>query len=254
MRKAGKTPLTPTLHKQTLAFAGSVLAQLPRLSEADQQNYIRDPKRLQKVLEKAFAEDLPKEEIPYWADLLRWKIVYHKLFGHDPDFSVIDIPSKPEGFGPMRLIVVAKELFEWTDNKPLEGVQEALKKHFPGWEYADDLDADIPHHDRDSHNRSYAVWVRDVREADEEFANKSANVLMSEGHPGITLLERLLLEADYFFEKGEHLDQENWTLCSGSRYRDGCVPGADWCGGGFGVGWCEASDRGSGLRSRRVWV
>ncbi len=254
MRKAGKTPLTPTLHKQTLAFAGAVLAQLPRLSETDQQNYIRNPKRLQKVLEKAFAEDLPKEEIPYWADLLRWKIVYHKLFGHDPDLSVIDIPSKPEGFGPMRLIVVAKEIIEWTGNRPLEGALEELEKHFPVWEYISDLDTSITTNDRDPKNHSYAVWVRDTCEADEEFAGQSANDLKEMGHSGITLLERQLLEADYFFEKGEHLDVVNATLCSGSRYSDGSVPSADWFDDRFRVNWFDPSDRLGDLRSRRVWA
>src|SRR3989344_5750050 len=63
-------------------------------------------------------------------DLTRWSDNYFKLFGRRPDLSAVRIPEKPEGFGPMRLIVVARELVEWTDNHPLEGVQEALKTHF----------------------------------------------------------------------------------------------------------------------------
>ncbi len=188
------------------------------------------------------------------SDLERGLSVYEKLFGKRPEFSETWIPSKPEGFGPMRLIVVAKEIIEWTGNHPLEGVQEALKKHFPGWEYTNDLDADVTTNDRDPRHHSYAVWIRDVPEADEEFANQSANGLKEMGHTGVTLLERLLLEADYFFEKGEHLDQQNWTLCSGSRRRDGSVPDADWNGSEFNVSWYYPSDRNGDLRSRRVWA
>jgi len=254
MRNAGKTPLTSGLHKQTLTFAGAVLAQLPRLSEAGQQNYVRNPKRLQKVLAKAFAEDFVQEvENPCELDLARWSDVYLKLFNRRPDLSGIRIPEKPEGVGPVRLIVVAKELLEWTGNKPLEGVQEALKKHFPGWEYDNDLDVAIPTNDRDPKNGSYAVWVKDARGADDDLENFSADDLAEKGIPGITMLERQLLEADYFWQRGEHLDQQNWTLCSGSRDRDGSVPHVNW-NDWFRVNWASRSTRNPRLRSRRVWA
>ncbi|MEK7147720.1 MAG: hypothetical protein AAB758_00310, partial [Patescibacteria group bacterium] len=180
---------------------------------------------------------------------------YQKLFPMAlVELSQVRIPEKPEGFGPMRLIVVAKELVEWTNGKPLEGTQEALKKHFRGWEYTDDLDVAIPTNDRDPRNGSYAVWVKDVQEADDENTHKSADDLKSEGHTGITLLERQLLEADYFLEKGEHLDIVNVTLCTGSRYRDGGVPRGYWDGGRFSVDWCSSAHRLGSLPSRRVWA
>jgi len=185
-------------------------------------------------------------------DLLRWEVVYNKLFGKKPDLSGIRIPEKPEDVGPMRLIIVVRELVEWTNNRPLQNTQEALKEHFPAWEYAN-LDDSITVNDRDPKNGSYAVWVKDVREADEENADKSANDLKAENHTGITVLERQLLEADYFFEKGEHLDQQKITLCSGSRDRVGHVLRAGWnCR--FFVSWYRPSNRDPNLRSRRVWA
>ncbi|MBI2086808.1 MAG: hypothetical protein HYT69_01400 [Candidatus Zambryskibacteria bacterium] len=192
---------------------------------------------------------------PSIGDLARWEANYKKLFEERPDLSQVRIPEKPEGVGPVRLLVCAKELIEWTENHPLEGVQEALKKHFRGWEYTDDLDADITMNDRDPRNGSYAVWVKDVREADEEFANKSAGDLKAEGHTGITELERGLLEGDVFLEKGEHLDRENVTLCTGSRRRDGLVPSGHWgARDGFDVDCCDSARRLPRLRSRRVWA
>lgn len=194
-------------------------------------------------------------------NLLRWETVYGKLFGlkQRPDLSEIHIPEKPEGVGPTRLIVVAHEIIEWSDNHgSLQGVQETLKEHFPCWQYADNLDKAISVNDRDPRNGSYAVWVKDVREADEEYSNKSADDLKAGNHTGITLLERQLMEADYFFEKffekSGHLDQENVTLCSGSRDRNGLVPCTGWRSDEFFVYWYDATDRYSYLRSRRVWV
>lgn len=190
---------------------------------------------------------------PLEGDLARWSENYFKLFGQRPDLSRVRVPEKPEGFGPMRLIVVVRELVEWTGNRPLQGVQNALEKHFHCSQYDRDLDVAIPANDRDPRNGSYAVWVRDVREADEEFVNKSANDLKAEGHTGITMLERQLLEEDYFFEKGEHLDVTNLTLCTGSRYSGGSVPSAHWYDK-FNAYWYYSSYRYPHLRSRRVWA
>ncbi|MDO8569650.1 MAG: hypothetical protein Q7R89_02675 [bacterium] len=188
------------------------------------------------------------------SNLLRWETNYEKLFGQNPNLSEIRIPEKPEGVGPMRLIVVVREILDWTNNHPLQGTQGALKKHFPCWQYANDLDQEITVNDRDPKNGSYAVWVKDVRETDEDLAGLSADDLAEKKIPGIITLERQLLEADYFFENGEHLDQQNITLCSGSRNRDGGVPNASCDADGFSVCWYDSSNRDPVLRSRRVWA
>ena len=78
--------------------------------------------------------------------------------------------------------------------------------------------------------------------------------LEKEGIKGITLLERLQLELDYFNETGKHLDIDNLTLCSGSRYSDGSVPYVDWVSSDstMRVGWCYPDSRNDGLRSREI--
>lgn len=255
MPRAGKTPLTPKLHKQTLTFAGSVLSQLPLLTMKEQQRYIGNPSLLARRLRDALVEKVNAvAEIRFEADLVRWTAIYQKLFGQTPGFSGLVIPAKPEGQGPMRLIVVAREIIDWTGNKPLQGTLFALKKYFPCWQYADDLDKAITTNDRDPKNGSYALWVKDVREADAENANLSASDLLAKNHLGLTVLERMLLEADYFFEHGEHLDLQNWTLCDGSRFSDGSVSHACWLGGEFSVYWCFPTSRYSYLRSRRAYL
>ena len=195
------------------------------------------------------AKDISLENI---GELGRWAKVYEKLFGKVPNFSGLAIPAKPENLGPMRLIVVAKEIVDWTGNRPLQGTQNALKKHFKCYQYTDDLDESVLVNARDPRKGTYALWVKDIREADEENANKSANDLARDNHLGITILERQLLEMDYFEEHGEHMDLNNVTLCSGSRFRDGRVVGADWGDVGFSVRWYYPSDRDSYLRSRSV--
>jgi hypothetical protein len=180
--------------------------------------------------------------------------VYYRLFDKRPDFSTLCIPKMPEEVGPMRLIVVAREIIAWTGNRPLQGTQEALKKHFPCSQYVDDLDREIAVNSRNLHEGSYAVWVRDVCEADEDLKKLSANDLAERGVPGIIVLERQLLGADYFFEKLEHLDQKNATFCSGSRDRDGRVPDANYGADKFNIYYCEASLSYPCVRPRRVWT
>jgi len=188
------------------------------------------------------------------AVLHRWMQVYEKFFGNTPDFSTLQIPAKPEEVGPIRLIVVAKEIIAYTDGRYLQGTMNSLKKYFPTGYYAGDLDKEISINDRDPSKGSYAIWVKDVREADEDNQSKSVNDLKDQDHTGITLLERMLLEFDYWSERGEHLDLQKMTLCSGSRHRNGGVPVADWNDGKFSVVWYDPSRRYPDLRSRSVWV
>ena len=157
----------------------------------------------------------------------QWEALYREEFGESPDFSGVRIPEKREDF--TRLIIVAQGL-------TLNRAYDACAKKFPCWRYTDDLDTDVPTNDR-TPTESYAIWVRDRQEADEELKNLSADDLTEKNIKDITLLERILLELKYFRETGKHLDIQNVTLCSGSRYRDGVVPYAHWFGDGFKVGW-----------------
>ncbi|MCR4334464.1 MAG: hypothetical protein NUV47_01915 [Patescibacteria group bacterium] len=174
--------------------------------------------------------------------LKQWEVFYREEFNETHDFSEIKIPEKRECFN--RLIIVPKGM---TMNR----AYKACEKHFPCWRYNNDLDTRVPTNDR-TPSESYAIWVRDRVEADEELKKLSANDLVDQKVGGITLLERILLELKYFRETGKHLDIKNVTLCSGSRDADGDVPNACWDGGKFGVSWDYCDYRYSCLRSREA--
>jgi hypothetical protein len=90
-----------------------------------------------------------------------------------------------------------------------------------------------------------------VQEADEKWANKSADDLEKLGIKGITLRDRLLFEIEYFKEMREHLDIKNFTLCSGSRHTGGGgVPSVYWRLGRLFVRACKPSNADVGLRVR----
>lgn len=183
-------------------------------------------------------------EIPNFSGALQsWSDLYHQHFNLNPDFSEITVLGKKEGFD--RFIVVAPGV---TSN----GVMNALKKLMPTSQYYDDLDKAIVTNDRVATNKSYAIWIRDRVEADEENKNRSANDLAKAEVPGITLLERLLLELKYFTETGEHLDLKVVTLCVGSRYGGGSVPHVYWRAGKLRVGYYDPDDARDSVRSRVV--
>lgn len=150
------------------------------------------------------------------AKLMAWQTLYRQEFGLEIDISKIRIPKRVQGFD--RLIVVAQGLTP-------EKIVSVLKKRMAVWKYADNLDTVISIRKT---TQSYAIWVRDRQEADEELRNKSANDLQNEGINCITLEERLLLELQYFLETNQHLDEQNWTLCAGSRFPYGDAPYVDW--------------------------
>ena len=189
------------------------------------------------------------ERAPFTSDtsevsdlLVDWRSFYRQLFDLNLDFSTLQIPKKQEGFS--RLLVMAEGM---TPNRFYTKCAEL----FSCWKYMDNLDAITS--DRDPTKQgSYAIWVRDRVEADEELKNKSANMLEEDGVKGITLPERLAFELKYFKETGKHLDVKNITLCSGSRYPGGGVPSVHWGAGNgrMNVDWYAPVDWRGTLRAR----
>lgn len=165
----------------------------------------------------------------------QWQALYESM-GVNVDLTSIEIPQQKEGFN--RLVLVAQGV-------TAQQVFDHCASIFPCCNYTGrSLDTSFPVNDRTS-SGSYAVWLRDRREANEDLTDISANVLKASGILGVTLLERLLLEVKYFTETGKHLDIESITKCAGSRDSDGDVPSAGWRGGALSVDWCSADARGS---------
>ncbi len=177
--------------------------------------------------------------------LYEWFTLYQE-FGITLNPEEVKIPARREGFD--RLIVVPKGM-------TAQRAFDLCTKRFNGktWKYTEkSLDEAVPTNDRTATNGSYAIWIRDRVEADEELKSKSADDLKNENIKGITLTERLLYELKYFSETKKHLDLKNWTLCSGSRFSDGNVPNVNWNDRELNVSWGYANDRDSGLRSREA--
>lgn len=130
---------------------------------------------------------------------------------------------------------------------------EMCKNKFRVWSFYDDFDKSITENDRDT-KKAYSVWIKANVEADENLKNRSSQDLNKEGIKGITLLERLLLELQYYKETGEHLDIDKATLCNGSRDVDGGVPDCSWCNVGFTVHYYYPGHRYEGLRARQVFL
>lgn len=218
-------------YNRALLVQGKVLLHHPEVV----RNVLKSPDKVGQILHTL----IPSKD-PHVAARKQWEAFYLKYFGLSVDFSGVAIPKPQDGFS--RLVIVAQGV-------TLNAAMAACKKHFPTWQYYDDLDKDVVHNDRTADGGAYAIWFRDRIEADEETDNQSADDLASQGAKGITLLERILMELEYFGRTGQHLDIQNVTLCSGSRYRGGYVPRACW-GGKFCVYWCGVQHRHPDLRAR----
>ncbi len=160
--------------------------------------------------------------------ITNWEIFYLDIFGIKTDFSPLIIPDKREGFD--RLLIIDKQM-----NTDL--IYEKCEEMFPCNKWNDDNLNHIVKSDRLAKNGSYAVWIRDRIEADEELKNMFAYGLKDHNVPGITLEERLIYELKYFNETGSHLDLKNITLSTGSRYTNGSVPTVSWLGNKLWIYW-----------------
>ena len=174
----------------------------------------------------------------------QWEKFYLNIFGLTIDLSQVKLPLHHQGFN--RLIIVAKWL-------TLNRTYDTCAKHFPCWRDNDDLNASVTVNDR-TPTESYAIWVRDTVEADENLKSLSADDLKEDSVSCLTLTERLLYELKFFTETQKHLDKTNYTLCASSRDPNGYVPCVGWdpfCGG-VCVRWDGSRDRRSGGRARQV--
>jgi len=178
------------------------------------------------------------------SDMLRdWEKFYLETFGIKVDLSGLNVPPHKKGFD--RLIVVILGI---TPQK----IYDKCKDLFPCWKWTDKSLDEIVTSDRTAKDGTYAVWFKDVVEADEKLKNLSANDLKKKEISGITLEERLLYELKLFQETEEHLDISSWTLCAGSRYDDGYAPLVDWYLGELEVDWDVSDSRYDHLRSRQA--
>ena len=233
--KAGEAPLTLSESRRYYALLKKQGKAL--LSHPDTVRLLlKKPKKVGLALLAL----VPSKD-PYAEVRRQWEKFYQKFFGLTVDLSAVRIPDVQADFS--RLIIVAQGI-------TLNVAMAACKKRFPTWQYSDDLDASVIENNRTAAGGAYAVWFRSRVEADEETKNKSANDLGAEHIKGITLLERILMELEYFGRTGQHLDIQNVTLCSGSRNSDGFVPCAYWRGGRFDVTWSRADYSCSSLRAR----
>lgn len=183
--------------------------------------------------------------VRYATHLEPWLKFYRDVMNIAVNVDTIRIPERVAGFD--RLIVMMPGMTP-------ERLFQICKSRFGSWKWTnDDLDK-IVTSDRTAADGPYAIWVRDRVEADEELANKSYNDLKAGNILGVTFEERLLDELKYHFRTGSHKDIQNVTLCSGSRYSDGNIPGVGWRGyyDGLGVSRRHVGYRSLGLRSRQA--
>ncbi|MCX6739928.1 MAG: hypothetical protein NTZ49_01720 [Candidatus Parcubacteria bacterium] len=198
---------------------------------------------LQQLIEGKSVVEAPNPEKKLADMIADWQIFYREVFGQEVDFSGLKIPERRKGFD--RLIILAQGMTP-------QRLYDKCKQLFPTWKWTEkDLD-EIVTSDRTAKDGAYAIWVRDRVEADKELKNLSANALKEKKINGITLEERFVYELTYFRECGRHLDGQNVTLCSGSRYSDGDVPSVGFYTDKVYVDYYNPDDANAGLRSRAV--
>ncbi|MDD4607354.1 MAG: hypothetical protein PHS07_03445 [Patescibacteria group bacterium] len=204
------------------------------LTKAEAQKVVGSKEKIREAMERAI------KEIVGNTTLNEWSRFYLEVFGLKIDFSNVLMP-KPQGDIDFP-ICVAQGM---TPNR----LFEKMASRFASWRYIDNLNT-ITSIRKTDHN--YIVLVRYRVEADKELKNFSANDLKAKNINVITLEERQILELFYHWKSGKHLDGENWTICAGSRYADGDVPGVGFCDGKVRVRYCVPSNSGEDLRGRQV--
>ncbi len=182
------------------------------------------------------------------AALANWGDFYQKFFGIDLDLTDLRIPEKVEGFD--RLIVIGKGI-------RLNQVWNAYKdQKIPTWQWwGGSLENAMQESERGIVNESYAIWVRDGQEADEEMKDLSADMIAASSPQKVdteSLLERLVHGLQVWDATKKHLDVDNITLCASSRSADGVVPWVSFYDACVCVSGYSPSHRDPDLRARQA--
>jgi len=229
---------------------GKVLGMLTDLGHKLQHGVIT-PEQLAEFLKKTkptdsdVAKPLVSTEEFIINNVYNWRLFYQKFFNLHLDFSEVYIPKYP-GRG-WNLLIVAKGV-------TLEMLFQKYRAIYGwGWKWTDENLDQIVVSVRNSETGSYAVWVSDNQESDDDLKNLSANFVESNNIITETLAERLLQEFKFYNKTGKHLDVIGSTLCGDSRW-NGLVPSVSWRqddnGGGIHINWqsCNRSNRALGAR------
>lgn len=170
------------------------------------------------ILDQPASASVVTEPVGGWAS--EWSRFYREVFDMEANFEGVKLSDEQDCFG--WTVFIAPSI-------TLNMVWAACRDQFPCNSYlGDDLDRMVLTNAGTS-NAAYPRRFRNRVEADEETKKMSANYLATRDVLGITLMERMLMELWYHWKTGGgHLDLLNVTLCAGSRYADGNVPGADW--------------------------
>lgn len=176
-----------------------------------------------------------------------WQWVFWRLGRKEPKLADIRLPNVGPGYW---LIIQTPEVLLnqlWIGQRALYPCASA---------YGDDLESQLDwKFEKRSARRdgAYAVAVRARQEADEEYANRSADWLKEQGVAAITLPERISLEPFFWLiSGGRHLDTQSDTYCTSSRVSDGGVPYVYCVDGELRVGWYPPGDASVVLRAREV--
>jgi len=195
---------------------------LQRLPTAQRQNFIGNS-MISDAVAQALESLLPKRMIIPHQEVERWNKYYRDEHGITHHFEGLEIPAEAEY--PTRLIIMHGDVSTHPQR-----IAPAYKKRCNDkwWQRSDDLDTAVPRHSR---NGTYAIRVADVAEAPDGFENGenlSSQQTWGRGWITTTLPERLVDGDLYLLEKKVHLDRKVITLCPGSRFADGGVPGVNF--------------------------
>lgn len=182
------------------------------------------------------------EVCDYWIEL--WQ---KQLYIKNPDLAGITPFTAHPWYQPLMMpnheLITTQRLYD------------ICCEHFNCWKYTEcSLDKMVVMNSRDPRKGSYVAWIRNRVEADEELSNLSAVKLDQMKIPGITLLEREVMEYDCFHRTNSHLDINNMTICSGSRYLCGDVPRVRWDGKRFFIHWFFANRINPIMRTRQIFT
>jgi len=175
---------------------------------------------------------------------VEWEKFYQEVFGLKVDLSKVPMPSSSIDLNFLQCMPAGLSYGQVHDKE-----KEFAKNQGLG---IMDWDANWPglinlNAEERRTTKSYAIRHSGLAEAENKYANRSANWIAQNKIKTMTRLERGVFGLYYYWKNKANIDLQQITYCTGSRHTNGGVPYVNWFDNKLSSNWVDATG------ARDIW-
>lgn len=173
-----------------------------------------------------------------------WEKFYQEVFGLKVDLSKVPMPSSSIDLNFLQCMPAGLSYGQVHDKEKEFAKNQGLG--IMDWDNNWPALINLNLEERRT-TKSYAIRHSGLAEAENTYANRSANWIAQNKIKTMTRLERAAFGLYYYWKNKANIDLQQITYCTGSRHTNGGVPYVNWFGNALSSNWVDATG------ARDIW-